>query len=278
MRVVGEILLGCGTERAVLPPTALYNEGWLLRLALDALAGVQAAATPLAAMEGARWFSEGLLPSPFLARHRGDRLAEGWTHADAAIGHFRVSTGGGAEVTLQADAQQLVVLEAKLGSPLSKGTTWAPRYNQAARNVACVAEVLWRAKRSPSELESIGFFVLAPSSQVGPVVLPSLLKKESLRAVVEERVHMYEGEREFEAKRSWFEQAFLPLLDAIQVEVVTWEQVLAWIRHTAPEVGSSVAAFYEKCLEFNLQTLGRPQRPSCQGAAVCAPAEEEPEH
>ena len=37
MRDVARILLACGTEASVLPPTALYNEGWLLRLTLEAL-------------------------------------------------------------------------------------------------------------------------------------------------------------------------------------------------------------------------------------------------
>jgi hypothetical protein len=32
---VADLLLRCGTETAVLPPTELYNEGWLLRLTLD---------------------------------------------------------------------------------------------------------------------------------------------------------------------------------------------------------------------------------------------------
>jgi hypothetical protein len=123
-----------------------------------------------------------------------------------------------------------------------------------------MAEVLWRAKRAPSELESIGFFVLAPSSQVGPVVLPALLEKRSLRAVVEARVQMYEGEREFEAKRSWFEQAFLPLLDAIDVRAITWEQVLAWIRERRPDAPPDVASFYARCLEYN--GIGQPGLPS----------------
>jgi hypothetical protein len=202
MREVLDLLLACGTERAILPPTALYNEGWLLRLALDALATDPSGSTPLATMRESGWFSKALLPSPFLTRRRGDPLAESWTHADAVVGHFHVLASGRTDITLAPRAQQLVVLEAKLGSPLSAGTKRAPAYNQAARNVACMAEVLSRAKRSPSELDSLGFFVLAPASQVGPVVLPSLLEKQSLRAAVEARIQMYEREPEFEAKRA----------------------------------------------------------------------------
>jgi hypothetical protein len=47
---------------------------------------------PLNFAPSARWFSEALLPSAFLARSRGDSLAELWTHADATIGHFNVGS------------------------------------------------------------------------------------------------------------------------------------------------------------------------------------------
>lgn len=32
---VASLLLRCGTGEAILPPTGLYNEGWLLSLVLD---------------------------------------------------------------------------------------------------------------------------------------------------------------------------------------------------------------------------------------------------
>ena len=47
-------------------------------------------------------------------------------------------------------------------SALSSGVKNAPFFNQAARNVACMAEVLRRAGRSPDQFTSLGFYVLAP--------------------------------------------------------------------------------------------------------------------
>ena len=32
---IGEMLGRCGSNKSVLPPTALFNEGWLLCLTLD---------------------------------------------------------------------------------------------------------------------------------------------------------------------------------------------------------------------------------------------------
>ena len=49
---VNEILSRCGTETSVLPPTALYNEGWLLRLVLDWLDRHRELEHPLSFMPG----------------------------------------------------------------------------------------------------------------------------------------------------------------------------------------------------------------------------------
>ena len=47
------------------------------------------------------------------------------------------------------DARQFVLLEAKLFNRLSSGVKNAPFFDQAARSVACMAEVLRRADREP---------------------------------------------------------------------------------------------------------------------------------
>src|SRR5262249_51109438 len=148
------------------PATIFYNEGWLLRLVLDWLAREDLTGHPLGFAAAARWFSEALLPSQFLARVRGDQLAEGWTHADGIIGHVTIESGALANAALAKDASQLIVTEAKLFSPLSAGVTHARAFDQAARNVACIAEMLCRAGQQPARFSTLGFFVLAPTEQI----------------------------------------------------------------------------------------------------------------
>ena len=46
------------------------------------------------------------------------------------------------------DATQLMVIKAKIFSPLSGGTRNAPGFDQAARNVACITRLLARANRN----------------------------------------------------------------------------------------------------------------------------------
>src|SRR5580658_8454634 len=70
------------------PPTEVFNEGWMLRLTLDAAQTLRIRDYPLQFLDKANWYSESLLSSPFGPRSRNDKLGEGFTNADAVIGHF----------------------------------------------------------------------------------------------------------------------------------------------------------------------------------------------
>ena len=145
---VAKLLDRCGGRTSVIPPTELYNEGWLLRVALDWFSTDGPSDSQFFLSPRAAWYSEGRLASPFLARFRSDKKAEGFTHADGTIGHFLVSPGERSEIVPTADATQLVVIEAKLGSPLSSRTTNTPGYDQAARTAVCLVQTSRVRQRS----------------------------------------------------------------------------------------------------------------------------------
>jgi hypothetical protein len=142
---VAELLPRCGQSDGILPPTELFNEGWMLRLVLDWAARHPTSIEPLRFEEGSAWYSEALLGSRFKPRRLGDPSGEGFTHADGVIGHFRQRPGGRGDIELLPGARQLTVIEAKMASGLSAGTKHAPNFNQAARNVACIAHLLTKA-------------------------------------------------------------------------------------------------------------------------------------
>jgi len=156
----------CGGPEKNFPPTDLYNEGWMLRLVLDWLSFNPGIDHDLAFATTDKWYSEALIPSAFLPRVRGDKLAESWTHADGVIGDFVIGANREGDLSLAEGASRILVTEAKMFSKLSSGVKNASYFNQAARNVACIAEVICRAQISPSSLEKIGFFVIAPESQI----------------------------------------------------------------------------------------------------------------
>jgi len=241
---ISRILGRCGTDGSVLPPTELFNEGWMLRLVLDWLDRNRQVEHPLSFSASARWYSEALLPSRFLPKTRGDSRAESFTHADGIIGHFGVASGVRGDATLLPDAKQFVVTEAKLGSGLSAGTKNAPSYDQAARNVACMAYMLGDKGIDPSAVDRLAFYVVAPDVQVKSGVFADLVTKGSIERKVRERVRSYEG-----AHDEWFKSTFLPTLERIELDILSWEAVLAALPKSKET--ELMFEFYERCLKFN---------------------------
>ena len=241
---VAKLLNRCGDRASVMPPTELYNEGWLLRIALDWFGTDGPSDSQFSFSSGAAWYSEGRLASRFLARSRSDKKAEGFTHADGTIGHFSVSPGERSEIVPTADATQLVVIEAKLGSPLSSGTTNAPGYDQAARTAACLVHIASKAKVEPSSLTHYGFYVVAPEAQIKAGVFASLVTKESIEEKVRRRAVRFEGEEATE----WIDKTFMPYFAALKVGLISWEQIIAQMG--AGSFASEYRRFYEMCCSF----------------------------
>jgi len=234
------------TEPFNFPPTLLYNEGWLLRLILEWYSKHKLTGHPLLFQQGAIWFSESLLPSPFRPRHRGDTRAEARTHADGIVGHFSVGRSAKADARLLDEATQLIVTEAKIYSPLSGGTRNAPNFDQAARNVACITELLSRANRSPSQMTSLAFFVVAPEVQIKTGVFSQKLDKAAIRAAVQARAEAFSFEL-----GGWVDEWFYPTLEAIRIEALSWESLIGDTASNDQEAFQSLQAFYERCLKYN---------------------------
>jgi hypothetical protein len=227
------------------PPTLLYNEGWLLRLVLNWFHKNRTPGHPLFFEESATWYSEALLPTPFRASRRGDTHAESRTHADGVIGHFSVGVEGKADLQLDPGATQLVVLEAKLLSPLSPRVRAAPDYDQAARSVACLAEALRRGKRPPAEMSTLGFILLAPIREIESRDLAAKLDRGRLQAAVGRRMSGFARDLS-----SWYQSWFLPTLECIDLKVVAWEELIRRIAANEPVGYRALQTFYDRCLVY----------------------------
>ena len=253
MNRIARMLAECSGDRRVFPATDLYNEGWMLRLVLDWFASRPGIEHDFAFSSHDRWYSEALLPSAFLPRFRGDPLSESWTHADGVIGQFHIGVKGEGGLSLSPAATRLVVTEAKMFSKLSSGVKNACFYNQAARNVACIADVVRRADLTAVEMNHIGFFVIAPQGQIESGAFSSLLHKDAILEVVARRVAAYASDE----KDRWFQETFVPTLNYISIGEFSWESLVSLITDHDPEFGAELAGFYGKCLEFNQFVLRR---------------------
>jgi hypothetical protein len=144
------------------------------------------------------------------------------------------------------DACQLVVLEAKLYARLSAGVRNAPYYDQAARSVACIAETLRRAERSPEQMEELAFIVIAPEARLDDGIFEWDLAVDAIRRKVRRRVEDYAGERD-----AWFRDWFEPTSRRIEVRSMSWEEIIEIIAFHSLEDGHIIDSFYGQCLRFN---------------------------
>ena len=251
-RQIINMLQTCDTDHGVLPPTEVYNEGWMLRLILDWFSRQPASAHQLSFEKSARWYSELLLPSQFLPRYQRDPQAEAYTHADGAIGHFSVNRSGKGDIDLHSDAKQFVVVEAKIFSRLSKGIKNFENYDQAARTTACIAETLFLRQGQISDISRLGFYVVAPENQLKfEPTFQTFLEKDSIRIKVQKRIKAYSDPTDTETKNKWFQTWFLPTLECIDIQCLTWEEIISHIRSNDRHHGDALSEFYEKCLALN---------------------------
>ena len=227
-------------------PTEIYNECWLIKLVLHQAAAIQDKDFLLGFQAGSSWFSEGLLPTAFKARFRGDPLSESRTNADGVIGQIKIGEKAKADLELDNNSTQFTVVEAKIGAPLAKGITNAPTFDQAARNVACMAEVIAQAGIKPSSLDHLDFIVLAPQGAIERGTFSKELDPNSIQDKVKKRVDAYDGEL-----NDWYFDHFIPTLEKINIKSLSWETTLKWIGHFRPEIADQLVAFYDLCIKYN---------------------------
>jgi hypothetical protein len=119
-------------------PTVIFNEGWMTRLLVieSMRKGIVINNIDFGNLAKKEWSSEALISSPFIGIEKNP---EGYTHADIILGDFEIDYSNRGDISVKSDARILGIIEAKMGSNLSKGTSNAKEYNQASRNICCLA-------------------------------------------------------------------------------------------------------------------------------------------
>jgi len=226
-------------------PTELYNESWLIKIVLHQASEITDDDFIIGFSPESTWFSEGLLPTAFKERFKGDKLSESRTNADGVIGHINIGQRAKADLELKENAKQFTVVEAKVGSPLSSGVIHAKYFDQAARNIACIAEVLAKAGIEPSSLVRLSFVVLAPQYSIDKGTFTREIDPESIQSKVRKRVNAYGGELD-----DWYKDHFEPTLNRINIQSLSWESALGWISKYKPVEAVKLKEYYELCLRY----------------------------
>lgn len=175
-KAVEAIAKCCDQEKPILAKSEVYNETWLLRLMLARIYDFvgefknieepkKKALDMIRKAVHKKWISEGGLEPAFT------KEGTTWTDAilgDVELGGYDDGDGDKRKVKLNPKSGEepcVVVIEAKLGSTLSKSVTNSPDYDQAARNIACLAKLLLGVspeKDVPPEKLEGAFFVFTP--------------------------------------------------------------------------------------------------------------------
>ena len=133
-----------------------------------------------------------------------------------------------------------------MSEPVGFVSNDASFYNQAARNVACMAEVIRLANLRPEQIGTLGFYVVAPVSQIEDGVFSPYMTRDHIKGTVKRRVDGYEGKKD-----AWYHSSFLPTLDRIDIDTIAWKDIVSEISRIDVEFGSPLAEFYKNCLSFN---------------------------
>lgn len=237
---VSQILSRCSTPKTNICPTILYNEGWMTRLLVDASIQAQLNIPAINFGHIRHWYSEGLLSSPFLARSRRDHLAEGYTHADMALGDFYIDPSNQGNISIQKGTDGIFgVIEAKMGSQLSAGTKNAPNYDQASRNLACIAFNTLDTKHR------IFFAVAAPQTKIDEYGIKNTINLTGMVNKIAQRFEMYDRNSEIYK----FKGRVLARASTCTCFALSYE---SWIAALADhEAHQYLDAFRKLCYVFN---------------------------
>lgn len=110
-----------------------------------------------------------------------------------------------------------------------------------------MAELLKRANLLPDSMQPLGLYVVAPQSQIDSGVFGENLNHEHIQRTVKRRVDEYNGEKD-----EWFREWFLPTLEEIDIQYVSWESIIKIITDNDSNSGTALLQFYEKCIAYNL--------------------------
>lgn len=246
-KIIGRI----ESDKRNLSETFIFNEGWLLRIILDWFQQNPGCTHELSfCNQQLNWYSEALLPTPFSAIHRGDCLSESWTHADGVVGKFSIGAKHFGDLSLNINCDFFYVVEAKIYSELSRGTKNAISHNQAARNVACIIELIKRGGLNYRDFKKLGFYLIVPSEQINPNTnFIEFIDKGHIKQTIQTRINEYSKERKSSYEKvkdfTWLIQNLNDIINFMEIKLLDWESIIDFI------ADSDISNFYKKCLSCN---------------------------
>ena len=216
-------------------PTVIFNEGWMTRVLVEISIKEQLKIGNIDFSKLHNWSSEALIDSPFVTVKE---KREGYTHADIILGDFEIDYSQKGKIEVNKNAQILGIIEAKMGSNLSQRTNNADDYNQASRNICCLAYNTLKAHGHCN----IFFIVVAPQSTI---------KKYDIEFQIENTTLKNQIIRRYETSNEKLGQDLLKKIEDNKNNILTisYEE---WINKIKNQTDKKLLNnFYNNCLKHN---------------------------
>lgn len=235
MKDTTEIIQALSTLSDGINPTIIYNEGWMIRLlVIESMhEKLKVKNIDFGILVNKNWSSEALIASPFV---KAEKNREGYTHADIILGDFCVNYGKRGEVELKNDPKILGIIEAKMGSNLSQGTSNSEgNYNQASRGVCCLSHV---TQDCPSC--DLFFLIAAPEETIKNYKFEKQIDFKMISKQIKDR---------FMHSEVLFKPEVKMQMEKSKIIIISYEDWLSNIR--SDEVRNKLVNFYHECLKHN---------------------------
>lgn len=235
-----EIIKSIETTKANVNPTQIYNEGWMIRLLVFYSKQENIKLKEIDFSLTNNWTSEALLSSPFL---KVSKIREGYTHTDIALGDFEVNYKDRGQIIVNSDAKQFGVIEAKMKSPLSKGTSNADDYNQASRNITCIAH-------NTNINCNTFFYVALPETKLqkknrAGFSISDFIKKDEIKRQIKIRLSHYISNNIDEINGV----DIIEKVEKCTVGIITYEEWIELFNDT--KIKETLKEFYLSCKKWN---------------------------
>jgi len=237
MKHISDIIKSIDSDFPNVNPTNIYNEGWMTRLLISQSLKEKTKLKGFDFSKISNWTSEALISSPFI---KADQYPEGHTHADIALGDFNVDFEKSGKIFIPDNAKIFGIIEAKMGSILSKGTKHFKDYNQASRNLACISSQTYNNKEC-----EIFFIVVAPEIILLKNKIEKQIDLQNMIVQIKERFREYSDS--FKLSRNM--DSIISKAETCTVKSWSYEDWIDAIEN--PDSKEYLSSFYGKAKKWN---------------------------
>ncbi len=199
-------------------------------------------------IDGSRFYINATIETPFKVRKKGEKdvLAEASATVSGAVGHFSIRYGKKKEkLILLPDAGQFVILETTMIKPLKKGGKNMRKYHQIAKDIGCMVHTLSQIENK--FLDYLGLYVFAPETVLQLETFKTYTYKPSIEELMVKRVEPYGDDED----KLLFIDLFRRLFQRIDIDCISFEDIIRFIKKNDAEYGDNLLSFYDKCLRYH---------------------------